>query len=526
MNLRFKTVKVEGDYELQRAVVTDNRNFWYNWRNPETKKELKQFLTVRREKLKNENHWCVYRLFSRLKDIPYGKFSSSYVLHSTSGLLPYQPPVVSHHCSAILEYGATADGSDTGIGKTYTALATCRELAMRPAVVCKKAGISSWKRGCLHFGIKPLFIVNWEQAKNGKFKFTQRKRDRWDGVYTYKWFLPEDILLIFDEVHVASQPGTQNHNLYIASRGHASISISATFADRVERLRGLFYVLGIVPYKQFAEWMNEIGNRFVNANGVEESIDNQTDMKIANRYLYPDRAVRISYNHPEVRKVFPEAVYRTEIVNLSIENEKKQNVLYKQALQKVEHYRSLGNNAEAMVAELRYRQSAELLKASVLYDLIKDYMLEGKSVVVFVNYRETLKYLAKLCKTNSLIFGGQERYHVSREEVIDAFQQNKTRLILSMVDAGGASISLHDLDGNYPRISLVCPTYNPVMLKQVLGRTYRAGSKSTPVVKLVYAGRTIEEKVADSVNAKLSNISALNDGDLMEPDFFRLQDVK
>jgi hypothetical protein len=43
-----------------------------------------------------------------------------------------------------------------------------------------------------------------------------------------------------------------------------------------------------------------------------------------------------------------------------------------------------------------------------------------------------------------------------------------------------------------------------------------------PVLKLVYAAGTIEEKVAQNVNQKLDNISALNDGDLMEPDLFKL----
>jgi len=38
----------------------------------------------------------------------------------------------------------------------------------------------------------------------------------------------------------------------------------------------------------------------------------------------------------------------------------------------------------------------------------------------------------------------------------------------------------------------------------------------------VYAAGTIEEKVAETVNKKLDNIAALNDGDLMEPDLFRL----
>lgn len=41
-------------------------------------------------------------------------------------------------------------------------------------------------------------------------------------------------------------------------------------------------------------------------------------------------------------------------------------------------------------------------------------------------------------------------------------------------------------------------------------------------MKLVYAARTVEEKVAVVVNSKLGNIAAINDGDLMEPELFNL----
>lgn len=523
MNLSFKTVKSEGDYDLQRAVVTNNKNFWYNWRNRVVKSELKKYFTLRNELLSGEQHWCLYRLFPKNKNVPHGTFSSEYVLHSVNGLLPYQPPIVIHHCATLLKYGASCDGSDTGIGKTYTTLATARELHLRPAIVCKKAGITAWKRGCLHFGINPLFIVNWEMAKNGKFPYALRKMDEFTGKFKYFWKLPEKTILFFDEVHMASQTGTQNNALYVASAGYTSISISATFADRIDRLKGLFHVLNIKDQNNFEAWMQAVAPQFTNVHGETESMDRVSDMLVANRYIYPEHGIRVTYEHPEVKKYFPKAVFQTEIVDLKSADESRQNELYRQTILKVEEYRQLGKNAEAMVAELRYRQVSELLKASVLYDHAMEYLHEGRSVIIFVNYRDTLNLLSKMFKTQSLIFGAQESFKISREKVIDDFQADKTRLIIAMVDAGGASISLHDLHGNHPRISLVCPTYNPITLKQVLGRTYRANSKSTPIIKLFYAGRTIEEKVADSVNQKLSNISALNDGDLMEPDFFNIQ---
>ena len=43
------------------------------------------------------------------------------------------------------------DGSDTGTGKTYTAVALCKQLNLRPIVICPKSIISTWKHVCDHF---------------------------------------------------------------------------------------------------------------------------------------------------------------------------------------------------------------------------------------------------------------------------------------------------------------------------------------------------------------------------------------
>ena len=175
-----------------------------------------------------------------------------------------------------------------------------------------------------------------------------------------------------------------------------------------------------------------------------------------------------------------------------------------------------------MVAELRYRQAAELFKADIVADNALDLLYEGKSVCIFVNFRDTLAYLARKLKTRSVIYGEQERHGLSREKVIADFQANRNRVIICMAEAGGQSIDLHDLEGGHQRVSLICPTYTSVTFKQILGRTHRAKAKTVPIMKLIYAANTVEEKVAESVNGKLGNIAALNDGDLMEPDLFNL----
>jgi SNF2 family DNA or RNA helicase len=271
----------------------------------------------------------------------------------------------------------------------------------------------------------------------------------------------------------------------------------------------------------FETWLFERGH-FLNQYNTVESLTSVDDMKAINKVLYPKYGYRVSYDDPEVKKYFPEKVIQTEIVDLGKKLVDDQNKAYQEMMEKALRFKEMGKQAQLMVADLRYRQYAELLKVRILVEMVEEHLSSGKAVLVFVNFRETLRYLAEMLNTKCMIFGDQERYGVSREGVIEDFQQGREKVILCMADAGGQSIDLHDVYGNGQRVSLICPTYNPITLQQILGRTFRAGTKSTPVMKLVYAAGTVEEKVCETVNRKLDNIAALNDGDLMEPDLFNL----
>jgi superfamily II DNA or RNA helicase len=81
-----------------------------------------------------------------------------------------------------------------------------------------------------------------------------------------------------------------------------------------------------------------------------------------------------------------------------------------------------------------------------------------------------------------------------------------------MIQAGGLGVSLHDLKGNHPRVSLLTPTDNAVELKQALGRVHRSCGKSKSIQRIIFAAGTVEDKVCVSVRRKLGNIGTVNDG--------------
>ena len=120
--------------------------------------------------------------------------------------------------------------------------------------------------------------------------------------------------------------------------------------------------------------------------------------------------------------------------------------------------------------------------------------------------------LAKRLNTNCIVNGLVS--DVKRIQNVDNFQDDKERVILVNIQAGGSGLSLHDINGKYPRLSLLSPSYSAICMRQATGRVWRDSAKSKSVQKIVFVADTVEEKVCESVNAKLKNLDLLNDGDL------------
>ena len=169
-------------------------------------------------------------------------------------------------------------------------------------------------------------------------------------------------------------------------------------------------------------------------------------------------------------------------------------------------------NNNALINITKARQKIELLKIPTFIDLTKQYLDNKFSIVIFVNFRKTLESLSKYLNTDCTIHGNQTISE--RENNINKFLENKEKVILCNIKAGGVGINLQDKTGGFPRISLISPTWSSTELKQCLGRIHRADSKSSTLQRIICCSNTVEEKICDRLNIKMSNIDSINDGDL------------
>ena len=388
--------------------------------------------------------------------IPTTSTLPEYIVKNVTGLREFQIPIVSRLCASIMRNGAALDGSDTGAGKTYAAVATARELNIGIAVVCPKAVISAWNKVITkHFGLKPVFVLNYESVKTGKYKEIGqwKKVSKISNKEYFDWNLPKNTLVIFDESHRLKGHATQNSEIAIAAKkqGYKILCCSATNAINPVELKTVGLITGLYKQGKWTQFLREHDcekGRF----GWEFG-GNTNVLKKLHHELFLERGVRIKR---EDIKGFPDCDVMAEAYNMDDASEKELKEVYKDMDKELKFLQAQCKNTKeyqvnAMVIMLRARQRAELIKVPLFVDMATEAIEDGMSVVIFVNFSETLRALAKRLDTSCVVWG--ENKGDERDRNIANFQSDKERVIIVNVKAGGSGLSLHDLNGNFPRMA-------------------------------------------------------------------------
>lgn len=167
------------------------------------------------------------------------------------------------------------------------------------------------------------------------------------------------------------------------------------------------------------------------------------------------------------------------------------------------------------------RQTIELLKVPTFIELIKENIKNGKSSVVFVNFNDTMIQIAKELNIDCLVYGSiKEKVKLNNSIIINKyqnirdFQNNIKNTIILNIRSASAGISLHDLNGDHQRVSIISPTWSAQDFIQVLGRIHRSGAKSDAIQKIIYCEGTIETEICKNLESKINNLSKINNGDV------------
>jgi len=412
--------------------------------------------------------------------------------------------------TSLLNHGYAKDGSDTGTGKTFVALYLAKKMGLVPFVLCPKSVVPSWKDTMLSYGYEPTdqHAYTYEKMIRGSTEF-------YDGS---KWLLnPKKALVIFDEDHRCKGNKSKNAKMMIAAKraGLNILCLGATSCTNPTEMRALGYVLDLHDDKGWWRWSLKNGCKRGLFGGLEFK-GSKAVLKRLHDHIYKNgaRGSRI-----KIADLPPGAFPNSNIIaqGYDISGRSDIDLIYsdlKAELTALEG-KKYTDTDNPLVAQLRARQEIELLKVPLFEELARDAYESGNSVAIFVNFRETmevlLRRLAGLCEIR-MIHGGQTE--TERELQCLGFQNDAARIMICTIQAGGTGVSLHDINGNHPRVSLISPTFSAIDFKQTLGRIHRAGAKSPAVQKIVFAEGTVEMRVCKLVKRKLDNLDLINDDEL------------
>jgi hypothetical protein len=456
----------------------------------------------------------------------------------TTGLLAPQIPHAMKLLDSLYLNGIAFDLSETGVGKTYVAAWIAKQFNAPIVVICPKSVIPTWTKVLAIFGVKASILVNYEKLMRGgtphvKYRKATTKIHAKTGKPIEQWRyqlveskFPAGSFIIMDESHKCKGVTSLNAGLLmsIKRQGYKALTLSATQATDPTEMRAFGFAANLHNLYEWRSWCLDNGAQEVGRWGAInfDSLDEQAQKKMkgchANLFDIQHIASRLTRN--QMGSLFPENQIIAEAFDLGSNSPKIQAVYDEMEYEIDRLEEGTAEYSSHVFAEImKARRKAEMLKIPLFQEMFEDLYDEGKSVVVFLNFTDSIFALAnrlglknKFDNKIGFVYGKQK--FKQRWQDIEDFQADKKRGLICNLKAGGLSLSFHDLIGNYPRATLISPSFSAVDTLQALGRIYRQGGLTKCYQRILFAADCIEERACHKVQARCNNLSCLCDGDL------------
>lgn len=415
-------------------------------------------------------------------------------------LFDYQKPHAQRLYNALRSAPvAVLDDSETGTGKTHTALWCARQRGLPVGVVCPPAVLSDWVEAAKAWGVPLAFATTYHKAIGKNFPHV-----RWTHRGHVAHWEDAPPLIIFDECQ-NMKSGTSRMGKLIRGVVHRSRSkallLSATPAESPLDLQNVGEALGLHSGTDFRWWALRHGASspgYANG-GLVWDIAKADQVEVMQEIRAElDRLGR---------------VFGMRWADAGLQHGKILARGWDLPVKAMAEYKAKRRELQRELAEphlsMALRQAAELVKAEEMASMAGDLHREGRHVALFLNHTASIDRVAELLGAD--ILDGRT---ADRELVKRRFQNNEHPFLAVQTQAGGTGLSLHDLHG-VPRAALISPPWSAQQFRQILGRVDRANQVSLPVQVVVTARGTVEERVGTALKRKLDNLDALLDADLV-----------
>jgi SWI/SNF-related matrix-associated actin-dependent regulator of chromatin subfamily A3 len=150
----------------------------------------------------------------------------------------------------------------------------------------------------------------------------------------------------------------------------------------------------------------------------------------------------------------------------------------------------------------------DILHSSKIEWLVSDikHHYKNEKILVFFTFVEELKLVKSALESNDIptisYQGGMSKD--DKDRALSTFTQTSIPIMLMQIKCGGVGLNLQCAS----RLYITCPSYNPCIDMQAVGRVYRKGQTcQVTAIRLVMKG-TIEERCLEISERKINNIKA------------------
>jgi hypothetical protein len=445
---------------------------------------------------------------------------------------------------------------EVGLGKTFSVIFAVHRLAatsrrpLRVLVLAPLSVVPHWRRSLHDAGAGDALwcVTNYEQvrsllhapvaAKQAKRVRTRNKRHAGQGRSRTSW----DVVVL-DESHRLKNPTAQRsravRQLVETNRQGKraqpafAIWLSATAGQNPLELSYLAPLLAArhgvssAATNDFARWCADYGLAVTRgAFGAWDYTPGPGDAEKVRALLFDPfrprsatarvRAVGGLRRRPSEIAGWPELVRALAPVELSAAQRRLYDLAWGEFRRELELSASGHDSTNPMVAALRFRQKASLLRVPGTVQAVRDALEDGLRPAVSVQFRETTEELSTLLG-DSLRVGRIDGSvpPMVREETRLAFQRGELDVMLFSVVEG---ISLHAGEiasgaDQTPRVLLLHDLrWSALEMAQIEGRTHRDGQSA--VAHYVFAADTVEEQMVEAVVGKLTTMASMLGDDL------------
>lgn len=377
----------------------------------------------------------------------------------------------------ILNQRSVLLGDEMGLGKTVQALAAIADLKARGKthflVVCPASVLINWERETeKHTYLEAIVIhgagkdddLRYWKSKGGvgitNFESLTSLSDRINVPFA---------ILIVDEAHLVKNPSAQRTQALVATSKFAEVLVFMTGTPLENRVDEMCFLVSCLRPD------------------VAKSISKMKTLNTTQKFKDTLAPVYLRRTRKDVLGELPRLIENEDWLALS----KVEENAYFSAIQ--------SGNFMAMRRVSWNVGRADSCKANRLLELCEEAQVEGRKVIVFSFFRETLY---KVCELLDGLAVGPITGSVSstkRQELIDEFSKAENgKVLVAQVQAGGCGLNIQAAS-----VIIFCePQIKPSLETQAVSRAYRMGQTNNVLVHRLLCLNSVDEKMMTILRKK------------------------